>query len=175
MKHTLINSVPEPAASPCSVPRRAHATLVEKAAPIRVNGVEVEENAIAREAQHHPAQTAPESRAMAARALVIRTLLLQRARELGLSPAPEADGGGRLETEEEALIRQVIEREAVIASPSEDECRRYYQAAASLHVIPFEAAVPQIRDRLKARAWITGSSRYVAQLARAARIEGVEL
>lgn len=175
MKHTLINSVSEPASSPCSAPRRAHATLGEKPATIAVNGVTIEEHAIAREAQHHPARTGAESRAMAARALVIRTLLLQRACELGLTPTPEADGGGRLETEDEALIRQVIEREAVIATPSEAECRRYYQASTSLHAIPFEAAELQIRDRLKARAWITASSRYVAQLARDACIEGIEL
>lgn len=175
MKHTLINSVPEAASSPCSAPRRTHATREEKAASIAVNGVRIEEHAIAREAQHHPARTAAESRALAARALVIRALLLQRAQALGVSPAPEADGAGRLETEDEALIRQVIEREAVIATPSEAECRRYYQASASLHAIPFEAAELQIRDRLKARAWITASSRYVAQLARTARIEGIEL
>jgi peptidyl-prolyl cis-trans isomerase C len=175
MKHTLINSAPPSAPSPCSAPRRAHAILEENAAPIRVNGVTIEEPSIARELQHHPAPTAAESRAMAARALVIRMLLLQRARELALAPAPEADGDGRIETEDEALIRQVIEREAEVVTPSAAECRRYYQTATSLHAIPFEAAEPQIRDRLKARAWITGSSRYVAQLARTARIEGVEL
>ena len=41
----------------------------------------------------------------AARALVIRELLLQRARQLGVTPEPISDAEGRRETDEEAMMR----------------------------------------------------------------------
>jgi|CXWL01.1.fsa_nt_gi peptidyl-prolyl cis-trans isomerase C len=40
---------------------------------------------------------------------------------------------------------------------------------------PFEAVAPAIREALRARAWATSSARYVAELAGAARIEGLSL
>lgn len=286
MKHTLINAVPDAASpSPCSVTRRAPATLELRSDPIFVNGERIAEDDINREAQHHPGASPAESRAAAARALVVRALLLQRARALGLEPEARIDGEGRLETEEEALVRQTLDREAEIAAPGETECRRYYdthqseftapelfeashilyeprgegpeadaeararaEAAIALlgetpnafvdlarresacpssaqggslgqlrdgdlvaeieralsalragevaaapvrtkfgwhvvrldrriepRVVPFEAALPRIRERLGARAWASGAARYVARLARAARIEGLEL
>ena len=42
-------------------------------------------------------------------------------------------------------------------------------------VVPFEAVEARIRDRLAARAWTTAAARYVAGLARGARIEGLVL
>ncbi len=42
-------------------------------------------------------------------------------------------------------------------------------------VVPFEAVEVRIRDRLAARAWTTAAARYVAGLARAAKIEGLVL
>jgi peptidyl-prolyl cis-trans isomerase C len=256
-----------------------------RSAPIFVNNEEISEDAISREAQHHPAASPAESRAAAARALVVRALLLQRAREVGLSAEAHADSDGRVETQEEALIRQALECEAEVAIPGDAECRRYYDAhqkeftapelfeashilydpgsnlpdaeeaargraaatiarlARSPHefaelarlesacpsgahggalgqlqsgdlasefeealalmepgqvgltpvqtrfgwhvirldrrieprVVPFEAALPRIRERLGARAWATGAARYVSRLARAAKIEGLDL
>ena len=177
MKRTLIDNLrePSPQAPPCGAPRRQHATRAADAAPVIVNGVRIDEASIAREAQHHPASAAAESRALAARALAIRALLLDRARELDLLPETQQDASGRLETEEEALIRQVIEQEAEIAEPTDDECRRYYLGAPALHKVQFEAIAPRIRDRLSARAWVTGATRLAAALARKAEIEGVEL
>jgi peptidyl-prolyl cis-trans isomerase C len=64
----------------------------------------------------------------AARALVIRELLLEEARRLGIEPEPECDEGGRREVDDEALVRALLEREAPAMVPSEQECRRYYDA-----------------------------------------------
>lgn len=132
MKHTLIRTIPEEpeqAFSGCShgplpAARRAH-----NAPPIFVNGVAIAENAIAQEAQNHNAASGAEARAAAARALAIRELLLQRARALKLQPAPKKDERGRLETSDEALVRQVLEAEAPVAEPSAAECKRVYEAA----------------------------------------------
>jgi peptidyl-prolyl cis-trans isomerase C len=97
---------------------------------VSVNGVEISRAAIARETQNHPAARPIEAWQAAARALVIRELLLQEARRLSLVPAPVGDGEGRRETDEEALIRQVLEQEAATPEPDEDTCRRYFERNA---------------------------------------------
>jgi len=98
-----------------------------KRTPVSVNGVEISHDDIAREVQHHPAPRPIEAWQSAARALVIRELLLQQARRLGVAPAPRSDGSGRRETEEEALIRGLIEQEVTTPEPDEAACRRYYE------------------------------------------------
>ncbi len=94
---------------------------------ISINGTRISEAAIAAEMQHHPAASPEESRRSAARALAVRALLLCRAAELGLMPAPEADESGKRETDEDALIRQLLEREVKVPAPDEESCARYYQ------------------------------------------------
>jgi peptidyl-prolyl cis-trans isomerase C len=91
-----------------------------------VNGVAIAEAEIAREAQHHDAPTAEAAFAEAARALTVRELLLQCAGALGLVAAPLSQDGGR-ETEEEALIRAVLEAEVRAPVATEAECRRHYE------------------------------------------------
>ena len=92
-----------------------------------VNGVEITREAIGQEVQNHPAGKPGEAWAAAARALAIRELLLQEALRLGLQPAPLTDDEGRHETDDEALVRAVIEREVVTPEPDEVACRRYYE------------------------------------------------
>jgi peptidyl-prolyl cis-trans isomerase C len=98
MKHTLIRTVAEDgeaaAFSGCGHAPAPAAKRSANAPPIFVNGVHIEETAIASEAQNHAAATGQEARASAARALVIRELLLQRARILQLEPAPLSDTEG---------------------------------------------------------------------------------
>lgn len=133
MKHTLIRTVPDESAQAfagCGHGPQPAARRAAGAPPVFVNGVAIPESAIAQEAQNHSAGSGAEARAAAARALAIRELLLQRARVLGLAPAPRKDAQGRLETEDDALVRQVLELEAAAAEPSEAECRRAYAAAA---------------------------------------------
>jgi peptidyl-prolyl cis-trans isomerase C len=90
-------------------------------------GIVVPRDAIARETQHHPADKPILAWQAAARALVIRELLLQEARRLGVETEPQADPQGRRETDEEALIRCLIEREVTTPEPDEATCRRYYE------------------------------------------------
>jgi peptidyl-prolyl cis-trans isomerase C len=94
---------------------------------VRVNGVVIPREAIAREAQHHPAATPAAAFAQAARALAIRQLLLDEARRLELAPLPLDDGEGRRETDEEALVRQVIDSEIRLPRTDEATCRRYFE------------------------------------------------
>ncbi|MEO1226150.1 MAG: peptidylprolyl isomerase [Pseudomonadota bacterium] len=63
----------------------------------------------------------------AAEALVVRELLLQEARRQGLQPAPEAISDGRRETDDNALIRQLLENALSVPIADETSCQRYYE------------------------------------------------
>jgi len=93
---------------------------------VSVDGVEIPRDDIAQEAQHHAAPTPAAAYAQAASALVIRRLLLNRALSLGLTAAPLTDDRGRRETDDDALIRQLIGLEVTMPTPDVDACRRYY-------------------------------------------------
>jgi peptidyl-prolyl cis-trans isomerase C len=109
---------------------------------VRVNGVEITPEAIAEEIQHHPAPDAETAWTEAARALAVRELLLQEARRIGLAAEPLPDDAGRIEIDEDALVRALLEEEVVPAEPGEAECRRYYDANQDRFRTPdlFEAA-----------------------------------
>ena len=97
-----------------------------KPVTVSVNGVAIPRDAIVREMQHHPAPKPTAAWQRAANALVVRELLLQRAQQLDLSPEPISDADGRRETDEEALIRGVVEHEVTVPEPDDVTCRRYY-------------------------------------------------
>jgi peptidyl-prolyl cis-trans isomerase C len=101
--------------------------VTAKPKTISVNGVVISRAAISREAQNHPAAKPIEAWQSAARALVVRELLLQEARRLNLAPEPMSDEDGRRETDEEALVRGLIECEVVTPRADEAICRRYYE------------------------------------------------
>lgn len=109
---------------------------------VRVNGVEIHPEAIAREIQHHPAPDAEAAWIEAARALAVRELLLQEARRIGIDAEPEADEAGRPESEEEALVRALLDAQVCPETPTAEECRRYYETQVARFRTPdlFEAA-----------------------------------
>lgn len=90
-----------------------------------VNGETIPSAAVAAEAQNH---TGPKDKPgiawrKAAQALAIRALLLQESRRRGLAPEPEELAPGRTETEEEAMIRAVLDAALTIAPVTEDAVR----------------------------------------------------
>ncbi len=97
-----------------------------KPVAVSVNGVTIARDAIVREMQHHPAAKPIAAWQQAARALVIRELLLQRARIIELTPEPISDEAGRRETDEEAIMRGVVDREVTVPEPDDETCRRFY-------------------------------------------------
>ena len=109
---------------------------------VRVNGVEIMPEAIAQEIQHHPAPDAETAWIEAARALAVRELLLQEAQRLGIEADPELDEAGRIEAEDDALVRAVVEQEVRPEVPGPAECQRYYEANAARFRTPdlFEAS-----------------------------------
>lgn len=105
----------------------AHAQIpAGKPVNVSVNGVSIARDEIVREMQHHPAGKPIAAWQQAARALVIRELLLQEARRIGLAPEPVSDSDGRRETDEEALIRGLVDHEVTVPEPDDETCRRYY-------------------------------------------------
>lgn len=93
---------------------------------VSVNGSEIPREAIARETQNHPARKPIDAWQAAARSLVVRELLLQEARRLQIKATPLEDEEGRRETDEEALVRGLVEQEVRTPQAGEDACRRYY-------------------------------------------------
>ena len=102
-----------------------------KAAPVMsevsVNGVTISESDILAEAQNHPAENPGAALRAAAQALVVRELLWQEALRLALAAEPSRDGAGRMETERDAAIRELIDREVEAPTATPQECHRYYE------------------------------------------------
>jgi len=98
------------------------------AAPaVRVNGQEISRVDITREIQNHPAESPVAARDAAVQALVVRELLLQEAHACGLVAAPLELGAGQHETDEDALVRQLLDDALNLPKPTQDECQRFYK------------------------------------------------
>jgi peptidyl-prolyl cis-trans isomerase C len=95
---------------------------------VRVDGVEIPPETIALEIQHHPAPDAETAWREAARALVVRELLLREARRRALEPDAETDEAGRRESDDDALVRALLDEAVEPEEPDEAECRRFYEA-----------------------------------------------
>ena len=108
-----------------SIEVRFPTSTAEKPVPVRVNGVTIPRDDIVREMQNHPADKPFAAWQQAARALVVRELLMQRAQALGLTAEPLTEDGRR-ETEDEALMRALVESEVTVPEPDDATCRRYY-------------------------------------------------
>ena len=107
-------------------PKATSAAAQQPNGPVIVNGEVISPEAIGAEAQNH---VAPKNRPgmawnHAARAMAVRTLLLQVARKQGLQPEPREVGLGRYESDEEALIRALLEETITVDRPTDDEVHR---------------------------------------------------
>jgi len=131
---------------------------------VTVNGEVITRAEIEAEAQNHPAESPGEALKASARALAVRALLLQEARAQRLEPAPELDAMGRRETAEDALVRQLLEREISVPTADEAACRRY-----------FENNRRRLAAYLEASSWSRAVAQYIGILAGAAEITGVTL
>ncbi len=126
---------------------------------VSVNGTEITSAAIAAEAQNHnaPADKPGYAWRAAARALVIRQLMLDKAAEFGFAPDPQELAPGKVETDEESLIRQVAEQEIDAEPVSDDACQAIFDKQPELFRSPdlFQPAhilFPAKPDDMAARA-----------------------
>lgn len=90
---------------------------------VRINGQALDPQAIALEMQYHPAESREEAIFLAAQALVIRELLEQRAAYLGIEVLPHTE-----ETDEEALVRGLLELEVRVPEVNEQALEQFYQS-----------------------------------------------
>ena len=95
-----------------------------------VNGVTIPWSQVSHEAQNHPSAKGQWAKAWtaAARALIVRELLLQKAKELLLVPEPIEIKSGQFETDDEALIRQVLDHSLSPIKTPEDKLYALYKA-----------------------------------------------
>ncbi|RDV05385.1 peptidylprolyl isomerase [Undibacter mobilis] len=143
-----------------SIEVRFPSSPAAKPVKVSVNGITIPRDEIVREMQNHPADKPFVAWLGAARALVVRELLLQRAKALGLTAEPLTQDGRR-ETEDEALMRGVVEREVLVPEPDDETCRRYYDnnktrfrspdIYEASHIL-FAAPVDDTEARAQARA-----------------------
>ncbi|MEP3438972.1 MAG: peptidylprolyl isomerase [Hoeflea sp.] len=111
---------------------------------ISVNGEPISPELIATEAQNHPAPKGKPGMAWmaAARALAVRTMILQEAQRRGIVAAPMELAPGLWETEDEAVIRQILDEAVEAEPPTQQEVRAAYESNPERHRAPalYEAA-----------------------------------
>ncbi|MGD1880618.1 MAG: peptidylprolyl isomerase [Kiloniellaceae bacterium] len=137
---------------------------------IRINETTIPAAVVLAEAQNHPAAEPEAALGAAAQALAIRELLLQEARRQNISAIQQVDGEGRRETEEDALIRHLLDANVTVPQADSETCRRYYDNNRQRFRSPdlFEAAhilLPAAPDDLIARdAALATAQRLIAVL-----------
>lgn len=94
-----------------------------------VNGEVVPSTVIAAEAQNHVGPKGKPGIAWrkAANAIAVRTLLLQEATARGIAARPLEVGPGRVESQDEALIRGLLEQAVTVTPPTEAEIRAEWE------------------------------------------------
>jgi len=111
---------------------------------ISVNGEAISPEVIATEAQNHPAPKGKPGMAWmaAARALAVKALILQEARRRNLAATPMELAPGLWETQEDAIIRQVLDEAVEVETPTPQAVRAAYDANPERHRAPslYEAA-----------------------------------
>ena len=103
-----------------------------------INGETVPHTLVAAETQNHNAPKGKPGVAWrkAANALAVRTLLLQEAKRRQLLPEPAEVAPGRFETDDEALIRGLLETAIEVDKPTEAEIHAEWQRAPSRFKTP---------------------------------------
>ena len=105
---------------------------------LKVNGVAIPSTVISAEAQNHHAPKGKPGLAWrkAARALTVRQLLLEEAQRRGIAAESEEVGPARRETEEEALIRALLEDAIDVRKPSEEAVHATWAKAPERYRAP---------------------------------------
>ena len=127
----------------------------------------ISEADVAREMQFHPATKPEQSRTEAARALLVRELLRLECERLNLAVDTVLQEN---ESQEEACIRVLLEREIKAQAPTQDDCLRYFEQNRErfrmpdqmrVHHILLSAAPDDAENRIRAR---TQAEQLLAEL-----------
>ncbi len=145
--------------------------------PLYVNKVEITDDAVFSEMQHHAAPSREEARDEAAKALLIRELLRQEAVELDLLDDNADDAAI------EVAILALMEQKVAAPTATEDACRRYYDQNIHRFTVSETSDIPQPFDTVKGRienylhtqSMRHGIQSYILDLSMKARIAGFDL
>jgi hypothetical protein len=136
--------------------------------PIKVNDIEISDEAVFKEMQYHPgASNVEEAMFKSAQALVVQQLLLQE------SDADDAD--------DEKAINALLANQVNIPDADEQSCKTYYQQnqakfidKETKKVLPFELVENHIKEYLQNQSTASGISDYIKMLIANARIKGFD-
>jgi len=145
--------------------------------PVFVNNVEISDDLVHGEMQHHPAESVEKARYYAARSLVVQELLVQEAKKLEILTSESK--------EEEILaeaVEKLVEREVVIPEADLDICEKYYDAHKKYfldkktgELLPFFLVKEHIKGYLHTKSLRYAISQYIEMLAAKSAIEGFKI
>lgn len=141
--------------------------------PVMVNGIEITDEQVFREMQHHPAENRAVAIQLAAEALTIRELLLQEAVALGLAERNESPEDEPLADDDR--IQKLLDAVIKIPDPDESSCRRFYEQNRVKFTAAFEEVQETIARYLQSTSWQTAAAQYLKILVGKAKIAGIEL
>ncbi len=146
--------------------------------PIIINDIEITDDEVHAEMQHHPAGGVDEARHRAARALVVRKILLLEAVNSKLLVSAENCSP----LEEEQAIDALLQSNISAPVADDTSCSRYYEQNKERFIdkktnkpLPFSLVQQYIHDYLQTRSLQTGISHYIKVLAGKANIHGFDL
>lgn len=147
--------------------------------PVFVNKLEISDDEVHSEMQHHPAPSVEEARGEASRALIIKRLLLEAAAEAEIIKMDELR---EIDAEKEELIIETL-LDQVITVPKADEetCLRYYDQNAGRFIdkksgdpLPFKMVQSHIKLYLEDKGHMSAFNAYVDSLMDKAQIVGLK-
>lgn len=146
--------------------------------PIFIDKIEITDNEVHNEMQHHPASSVDDARQQASHALIVRQLLLEAAAEhklLELNDIKTIDS-----VKEENVIETLLEE--IIHVPVADKltCNRYYKQHPDCFVdqktkktLPFDMVENHIRSYLNDKGHQAAFNAYIDSLMDKANIVGL--
>ena len=146
--------------------------------PVFIDKIEITDDEIHKEMQHHPAPSIDDARREASRALIIKQLLLQAAVDRELTTSEKIDHLD--DQEEEQLIETLLDQ--VIQLPQADDatCRRYYDQNRhrfkdknSDRLLPYPMVKAHIKTFLEDKGHMAAFNAYIDSLMDKVNIVGM--
>ncbi len=146
--------------------------------PVFVNNVEITDDQVHLEMQHHPSPSVEDARQEASRALIIRRLLLEEAMDDKLINIDEL---ATLDEEKEELLIEALLADIIQVPMADDEiCQRYYDQNTQRFVdkttgkpIPYNMVKDHIKNYIEDKGHMSAFNAYIDKLMDKANIVGL--
>lgn len=146
--------------------------------PVFVNNIEITDDQVHSEMQHHPASSVEDARQEASRALIIRRLLLEAATDdklVSINQLASLD-----EEKEELLIETLLDGVIQVPTADDDICQRYYDQNTQRFVdketkkpIPYNMVKGHIKNYIEDKGHMSAFNAYIDSLMDKANIVGL--